>query len=429
MKYHVPQSLIAYAEKLTAYYRGIDPALAEMAGPCFLNTAETTVQPQPDGRYFIITGDIPAMWLRDSAAQLKNYIPFAKGDPAVAELLRGAIAAMADEVCRDPYANAFNAAPSGAGAKDRTERSPWVWERKYEVDSLCAPLCFAHDYWQETNDRGIFTPQLHAMLQTVFSVFTREQRHESSPYFFERANCPPSDTLPFAGKGAPIGFTGMTWSGFRPSDDACRFGYLIPANLYAVVALRKAALLLRGGFGDEALAAQCAALADEIHAGVLRCGVYHDAAYGDIYAYETDGLGHFLLMDDANHPSLLALPYFGYCPAQDALYQRTRKFVLSAQNPYYCTGSAAAGVGSPHTPEGYIWPIALITQALTSSDADEIRRCLHMLQTTTAGTGRMHEAFDPSAPYHFTRPWFAWVNTLFAGLLIRLMEEDFFAHN
>jgi meiotically up-regulated gene 157 (Mug157) protein len=215
----------------------------------------------------------------------------------------------------------------------------------------------------------------------------------------------------------------MTWSGFRPSDDACQYGYLIPSNLFAARALQSAVLLAQA-LGDEALAQEAAALGEEIAAGVRAHGVVEHPEFGSILAYEVDGLGNANCMDDANVPSLLALPYLETCSPEDTLYRNTRRFVLSKANPYYYTGSFASGVGRPHTPEGYIWPISLCVQAMTSTDLDEIAALLHTLLHTTGGTGFMHEGFDPDAPENFTRSWFAWANSMFGQLVYLLYEAD-----
>lgn len=396
------------------------PQLREMTRNCFLNTLETTVQCQK-GDTFVITGDIHAMWLRDSTAQVLHYLRFAD-DPAVAELVEGLIARQAKCVEIDPYANAFNREPSDFKPyDDRPRASDWVWERKYEIDSLCYPIWLAWRYHQATGRTGFLNEGFAAMLRTIVGVLRVEQQHEASPYRFERSNCPPSDTLPNGGMGAPVAFTGMTWSGFRPSDDACMYGYLVPSNLFAVQELRHAAGFARM-LGDEALASEAEQLAGQIDEGVRQAGHVSHPVYGDVLAYETDGLGHANLMDDANVPSLLALPYLGVCEKDDPLYRRTRAFVLSRENPYYYEGKYARGVGSPHTPKGYIWPIALCVQAMTSDDLDEIAGLVDTLTHTDGGCGCMHESFDPDAPEKFTREWFAWANSMFGELMYRLYE-------
>lgn len=425
---NIPESLKKHAAKLEEYYKEHCPALAPLAAQCFLNTMETTVKRAEDGGYFVITGDIPAMWLRDSAAQVRPYVKYAKEDKELQEILEGVISRQAQMVCVDPYANAFNESANGAGAgyQDETLGNDHVWERKYEVDSLCAPLYLGYHYWKETGIARAFTDTYHEMIRIIVHTFTTEQDHRDSPYFFRRYNCVKTDTLPCKGKGRPVNVTGMTWSGFRPSDDSCCFGYLIPSNMMAVKALGFAEEICRDCLADTKLAEQCRELAEEIQEGIQAYGMVEHPKYGRIYAYETDGFGNHLLMDDANSPSLLAMPYLGYCGKEDIFYQNTRKFLLSGDNPFYYEGSLAKGMGSPHTPAGYVWHIGIVMQALTSGDREEIRECLDMLAKTHAGTNYMHESFDPSAPQEYTRPWFAWANTLFAELLDRLMEEEFF---
>lgn len=425
---NVPKVLKERAAKLEAYYKEHYEGLAPLAAQCFLNTMETTVKELEDGSYFVITGDIPAMWLRDSAAQVRPYVKYAKDDSDLQKILESVIGKQAQLVCVDPYANAFNESGGGAGAgyEDETQMNDHVWERKYEVDSLCAPLYLGYCYWKETGISRIFTAEYHEMIRKIVHVFTTEQDHRNSPYTFRRYHCVKTDTLPCKGKGRPVNVTGMTWSGFRPSDDSCCFGYLVPSNMMAVKALGYAEEICRECLGDEALAGQCGELAEEIRDGIETYAVVDHPKYGNIYAYETDGYGNHILMDDANSPSLLAMPYLGYCDKEDVLYQNTRKFLLSEDNPYYYEGKLAKGMGSPHTPAGFVWHIGIVMQALTSDSKEEILECLDMLSKTHAGTNYMHESFNPSAPEEFTRSWFAWANTLFAELLDRLMTEGFF---
>lgn len=422
----IPKILLQKARELEDRAREKLPGLAPLAKQCFLNTIETTVTQLEDGSYFVITGDIPAMWLRDSAAQLKPYVPYAKEDEDLQAILRSVIQKYTFYVRLDPYTNAFNSKPQrGYTEDDRSNfQSGWIWERKYEVDSLCAPLYLAHQYYQVTGDKSIFTEEFRLMIQTIADTFTTEQRHDRSPYWFVREHAwAPSDTLPMNGRGRPVNFTGMTWSGFRPSDDSCKFGYLIPSNMMAAVALDYAGELLQAGFEDPALEARCESLAAEIRDGIETYGVCDHPKYGRIYAYETDGFGNYNLMDDANSPSLLSIPYIGYKPAEDPIYQNTRRFVLSQDNPYYFVGKAAKGIGSPHTPPRYIWHIGLVMQILTSLDPAEKEECLDMLARTHAGTNYMHEGFDADDPARFTRPWFAWANTLFAQMLEREVDS------
>lgn len=422
----IPDILQKRAEILEQYYQLHYKPLAPLAKQCFLNTIDTTVKRLEDGSYFVITGDIPAMWLRDSAAQMKLYVRFAGEDATLQTILESVIEKQAQLVCIDPYANAFNESANGRGYQDDTRLNPHVWERKYEVDSLCAPLYLGHAYWKGTGKHVIFTGTYLEMIKNIVRVFTTEQDHSKSEYFFRRNHCVKSDTLPGRGKGRPVNVTGMTWSGFRPSDDCCKFGYLIPANMMAVMALEFAEEICRKCYQDDRLGDQCKELAEEIRDGIMDYGIVDHPKYGRIYAYETDGFGNYNFMDDANSPSLLSMPYLGYCQKDDWLYQNTRRYILSTDNPYYYEGIKAKGIGSPHTSSGHVWHIGIVMQALTSSDREEILTCLSYLTQTHAGTNFMHEAFDPDRPEVFSRPWFAWANTLFAELLENLMEENFF---
>jgi meiotically up-regulated gene 157 (Mug157) protein len=390
--------------------------LPQMFADCFANTFATTLQPQPDGSVFVITGDIPAMWLRDSAAQVKPYLHLAKADDQFRDLITGVVARQVACVLHDPYANAFNVAENfRCHNRDKTEMSGWIWERKYELDSLCAPLLLAHDLWAVTGSTAHLTADFTQALQLIADTIRLEQRHDNSSYSFERLEGPASDTLSHDGRGAPTAYTGMSWCGFRPSDDACRYNYLIPANMMAVVALTRAAAL---PLSNRKLQADALALAATLRAGIEAHGKVQHPRFGTIYAYEVDGLGHHHLMDDANVPSLLSLPWLGYCPRHDATYQATRAFVLSADNPYFHSGTVARGIGSPHTPEHYIWPIALCMQSLTAETKAEKLALLDMLMATDAGAGLMHESFHKDDPTRFTRPWFAWANSLFAETLL-----------
>jgi len=404
-----------------------NPKLAQMFKNCFPNTLETTTRKLEDGTSFVFTGDIPAMWLRDSSAQVRHYLPLAAQDEELQQIIEGLVKRQIMCIHIDPYANAFNAeANDNRYDRDLTELSPWVWERKYEVDSLCYPIQLAYLYWQATGRTEIFDETFRSAVRLILELWKTEQRHaELSPYRFARENCPPSDTLRNNRMGMPVNYTGMTWSGFRPSDDACTFGYLIPANMFAVVALRYVEEIANRVWDDPELANAAAELREEIDYGIQTYGTYLHPKYGKIYAYETDGFGNYNLMDDANVPSLLSIPYIGYADHDDPVYRNTRKFILSRDNPYFYEGKYARGIGSPHTPDGYIWPISLAMQALTSKDEAEVKELLQMLQRTDADTDFMHESFDPDNPADFTRPWFAWANSLFGELIYNLIRTDF----
>lgn len=422
----IPKILLQKAEEIEAILKVKCPEAAPFFKGCFLNTIETTVTQLEDGSYFVITGDIPAMWLRDSAAQVKPYIRYANEDEQLKEILKSIIEKHAYYVCLDPYSNAFNSKPHPESHNDETSfYHELIWERKYEVDSLCAPLYLAYEYYQTTLDNSIFTEKFQEMLWKIFETFKKEQNHmANSTYFFNRKDCPALDTLSNDGKGEEVCYTGMTWSGFRPSDDRCKLGYLIPANMMAVCALKKAAEMANIGYEDTKLESECRSLAFDIDEGIKEYGVIDNDRHGKIFAYETDGKGNYVLMDDANSPSLLSAPYLGYVKADNELYKNTRSFILSNDNPWYFEGSAAKGVGSPHTGIDKIWHIALSMQALTSTDKEEVKECIKMLTTTDAGTLLMHESFYKNDAKDFTRPWFAWSNSLFAEILIRIANGN-----
>jgi len=397
------------------------PRLALIFKNALLNTLQTTVKRMPDGTTFVITGDIPAMWLRDSAAQVRPFLALAHEAPELADMIEGLVARQVACILSDPYANAFNEGPTGQGHQaDLTDMKPYVWERKYEIDSLCYPLHLAYLLWKRTGRAShLSTTEFAAAARTVIATWRTEQHHESrSPYSFERRNCPPSDTLEREGRGAEVGYTGMTWSGFRPSDDACRYGYLVPANMFAVVALKELAEIAEDVLRDAGLARDASALAREIDEGIRAHGIVEHPDFGPMYAYETDGFGRHYLMDDANVPSLLSIPYLGYAPADDPVYLNTRRFVLSRNNPYYFEGAAASGIGSPHTPPDYVWHIALAMQGLTSPDPGEKRRMLELMADTDAGLGMMHEGFHKDDPSRFSREWFSWANMMYCELLM-----------
>lgn len=395
-----------------------NPKLAEMFRSMLENTLSSTIRRQPDGTTYVITGDIPAMWLRDSAAQIRPFLVPAQQDGKLADMIEGLVRRQAAFILLDPYANAFNDAPNGKGHhEDKTSMNPWLWERKYEIDSLCYPVQLAYLLWKQTGRTSVFDDTFRSCIRVILHTWRIEQRHETkSTYTFERFDCPPSDTLTRSGKGAEVAFTGMTWSGFRPSDDACRYGYLIPSNMFAAVVLGYIAEISRVIWNDTELEKEALALEGEIRRGIEKFGLIDHPVYGTMYAYETDGMGNHLLMDDANVPSLLSIPYLGYAKADDPIYQNTRRFVLSADNPYCFAGRSATGIGSPHTPNRYIWHIALAMQGLTAIDRQEKLRLLNVMADTDAGTGMMHEGFLADDPAMFTRPWFSWANMMFCEL-------------
>lgn len=421
---NVPQAVYDRIEKYAARLEKY-PKLAALYRNCYPNTLETTLKVKEDGSVFVLTGDIPAMWLRDSTAQVSHYLPLAAEDEETRSIIRGVIKAQMGYILKDPYANAFNEEANSHGhIRDIPQNSPWVWERKYEIDSLCYPLRLIYLYWKATGDSSVFDETYRSASVQVLELWKKEQRHfEESDYRFTRPGCRWSDTLHNRGMGMPVSYTGMTWSGFRPSDDACTFGYLVPSNMFAVVVLGYMIEINDTFFGDAGFTQECVTLREEIENGINTYATCDHPKYGRIYACETDGMGNRRLFDDANVPSLLSIPYLGYRDKNDETYQRTRAFILSEDNPYYYSGKYGSGVGSPHTPEGYIWHIALSMQGLTSDDPEEIRGVLSLLAATDADTGFMHEGFNADNPYEFTRKWFAWSNSIFAELVEHAVDN------
>ncbi|TWB29205.1 glycoside hydrolase family 125 protein [Nitrospirillum viridazoti] len=409
-----------------------DPELAWLFENCFPNTLDTTVElGRLDGKAdsFVITGDIECLWLRDSSAQVWPYLPLARNDAVLRQVFQGLIHRQARCILIDPYANAFLPDPKGTtpnkwAVDDLTDMKPGVAERKWEIDSLCYPIRLAHGYWRATGDVTPFDKEWRAATRLVVATLRQQQRKDGpGPYRFQRKAETPTETLALDGYGFPTRKVGMIHAMFRPSDDACLYAFNIPGNLFAVAALRLLVPLWRAVGGEEALAQDALALAAEVETAVHAHGRMADAAGQDIWAYEVDGFGNRLFMDDANVPSLLGLPYLGCCAADDPLYRRTRARVWSDDNPYFFQGTAGEGVGGPHEGLRMIWPMAIIVRALTSDDDAEIRQCLAWLKATHAGTGFMHEAFDQDDPTHFTRSWFAWANTLFGELMIDLLAR------
>ncbi len=403
--------------------------LVKMFEKTLKNTYETTIKPQEDGTTFVITGDIPAMWLRDSAAQVRPLLLLADKDDDIKGILKGLINRHKSQILADPYANAFNLEPDNSGHHDdKTKMQPIVWERKYEIDSLCYPIELAYLYYHNTNDGSIFDSQFLKVMKTIVKTFKVEQNHEKdSNYRFERTNkgilADPSrvkyETLPRNGKGTKTAYTGMTWSGFRPSDDATQYGYLVPSNMFAVVILKYMESIIDNFYNNQkAFKNEVTSLKNAIDQGINNYGIIDDETFGKVYAYEVDGLGNYSLMDDANVPSLLSAPYLGYTSFDNEIYQNTRKLLLSKKNPYFYKGQIASGIGSPHTPKNYIWHISLAIQGLTALNNNEKENILNTFLKTDGDTHMMHEGFDVDNPENFTRPWFSWANSMFAEFVL-----------
>jgi meiotically up-regulated gene 157 (Mug157) protein len=415
----------AVEEKISIIKAGIkNPELAWLFENCYPNTLDTTVNysevsGKPDT--FVITGDINAMWMRDSSAQVWPYLPLITKDAALKKVILGVINRQAKCVLIDPYANAFNMGPTGSEwDTDNTTMKPELHERKWEIDSLCYPVRLAYNYWKLSGDSSFFDDNWQSAGKTILHTFKTQQRKDGrGPYHFQRKTEVASDTVPNSGYGNPVKPVGLICSMFRPSDDATIFPFLVPSNYFAVVSLRQMAEMFNTIGKDKATADECTALATEVHNALEKYATYQHPVYGKVLAFEVDGYGNQSFMDDANVPSLLALPYLGALPATDPVYQNTRRLVLSLDNPYFFKGTAAEGIGGPHVGMNYIWPMGIIIRGLTSTNKQEVGQCITWLKNTHAGTGFMHESFNKDNAADFTRKWFAWANTLFGELIIK----------
>lgn len=408
-----------------------NPKLGWMFENCFPNTLDTTVRYRTtDGKddTVVYTGDIHAMWLRDSGAQVWPYIQLANTDPELKAMLAGVIRRQFKCIIIDPYANAFldpyDPDPDHQWMSDMTDMKLELHERKWEIDSLCYPLRLAYHYWKTTGDTSVFDEEWLQAIVLVLQTFKEQQRKDGvGPYKFQRKTERQLDTLNNDGLGNPVNPVGLIVSSFRPSDDATTYQFLIPSNFFAVTSLRKAAEILATVNKKADLAEDCKNLADEVEIALKKYAIFNHPKYGQIYTFEVDGFGNQYLMDDANVPSLLAMPYLGDMDVNDPIYQNTRNYVWSKDNPYFFKGTAGEGIGGPHIGYDMIWPMSIMMKAFTSRDEKEIQTCIKMLMDTDAGTGFMHESFHKDNPEKFTRSWFAWQNTLFGELILKQVNE------
>lgn len=403
--------------------------LAWMFENCFPNTLDTTIDfdiidGKPDT--FVITGDIDAMWLRDSTAQVWPYMPLINKDKALKDLIEGLINRQVKCVLTDPYANAFykDLNKISDWISDQPSPKPGIHERKWEIDSLCYVIRLSHQYFRLTSDSSVFDSQWDAAMKLIVHTFITEQRKNgTSPYRFSRKTDVMIDAPVFNGTGQPVKPTGLICSMFRPSDDATTFPYLVPSNIFALISLNQLSDIYSNVMNNDEFAKECKNLATEIEDALKKYAIAGHLTFGEIYAYEVDGFGNKIFMDDANVPSLMSLPYLGAHKTTDKIYLNTRKFLLSDKNPYFLKGKSAEGQASPHTGKEKIWPMGIILRAMTSTNKAEITQCLSLLMNTHAGTGFMHEAFHKDDPFDFNRSWFAWANTLFGELIIKIADE------
>ncbi len=391
---------------------------------CFSNTIDEALVASDDG-VFVLTGDIPAMWLRDSTAQVRPYIFLSKQSKEIMDMLVGVINMQTSCILHDAYANAFNQHGDWAGhfKTDNTDMTPFIWERKYELDSLCYAMQLAYLLYKNTDEKSHLSRDFYSAMQRVYNVIKTEQNHNSSStYKFTRRTDRYLDTLANDGEGEKCGFTGMSWSGFRPSDDRCEYNYHIPSNMFAVVILKYMAEMARDVYLDDSFSVQLKQLANEIDEGIKK---FSTVLLDDktIYAYEVDGLGNYNIMDDGNIPNLLSIPYLGY-EANEEVYKNTLEVIFSKKNRWYYEGKYARGIGSSHTWENYIWPLSIAMEGLVATDKNKKAEILNKLVETDGGTGFMHESFDVNNPTKYTREWFSWPNMLFCELVLSYMGYE-----
>jgi meiotically up-regulated gene 157 (Mug157) protein len=405
-----------------------DKELAWMFGNCFPNTLDTTVDHtvvsgKPDT--YVITGDIDAMWLRDSSAQVWPYLPLCGKDDALRQLIAGVVYRQTKCILKDPYANAFykDENKQSEWHKDNTTMQRGIHERKWEIDSLCYPIRLAHGYWKQTGDTTPFNDEWEAAMLLVLNTWRTQQRYDGKgPYSFMRMTEFATDSVPMGGYGYPVRPNGLICSMFRPSDDATIYPYLIPSNMFAVESMKQLHEMMVATGRTKGLPL-LTELQQQVSKALADNAVVDTPNHGKIYAYEVNGYGSANMMDDANVPSLLSLSYLIPHVQQDKVYQRTRKYVLSADNPFFFSGKAGEGIGGPHVGVDSIWPLSIIMRGLTSTDDKEISLCLQMLKKTHAGTGFMHESFHKDDANRYTRSWFAWANTLFGELVWKVYKE------
>lgn len=442
----------------------VDRDLARLFENAFPNTLDTTVRWHVDGteteekhhfyssihaedgawqgpQSFIVTGDINAEWLRDSTNQLAQYQRLAKKDPKIENLILGAINTQAEYVIESPYCNAFQPPPpsklkpsdNGQGDTVHPAYEPSrVFECKYEIDSLAHFLRLTNDFHNHTGSTAFLTPRWYAALDSLLQLLDEQSRptfnertgaFERQTYTFRRHTDTGTETLNLNGQGNPLNHgTGLIRSAFRPSDDATILGFFIPGNAMLATELQRTAALL-STVSKHKLAETLHTRGKSIEQGIWDHGVVHHATHGRVFAFEVDGYGSSIIMDDANLPSLLSLPLLGFLDRSDETYQNTRALILSkAGNPYYLSGKSFAGIGGPHIGLQNAWPMSLLVQAMTSDDEEEIRILLGRVKTASP-LGLVHESVNVERTRDYTRSWFAWANSVFAQTVLDLAER------
>lgn len=417
-----------------------DPDLGRLFENTFPNTLDTMIAWQglanntDEELTFVITGDINAMWLRDSANQMQPYAPLLSplGNDTLSALFRGVINLHARYILIDAYCNAFqapveaNLAPN-LNTVDKVFPSydfKLVYQCSWQLDSLAAFLQISVDYWKATKDVNFFMK--YDWVAAVENVLKTVEAMRVPTYAMDGAVNPPPYTffyctghLANGGYGSPVNHgTGLIRSSFRPSDDPTIYQFFIPANMMFQSYLSQAAQIM--AHLNSSLAYRMSALSTELHAAIETHGVLYHPVWGRMYAYEVDGFGSVSIMDDANTPSLLSAPMSGYLDKNNEIYQNTRKMVLGPGNPYWSGGPVLSSVGGPHIGLGMGWPMASIVRIMTTDNDTEITETLQALLSSTDGLGLMHESVNAFDQKRWTRQWFGWANGLFGQMIMDL---------
>jgi meiotically up-regulated gene 157 (Mug157) protein len=382
----------------------------KLATECISRLFDQAASRIDDERIFISTGDIDAMWLRDSSFQIKPLLRFCD-NPLVANFVQGVIASQAFYISIDPYANAFNISTNAKRwHEDFEDQSPWVFERKWEIDSLASFLDVSLGLAEASNGTNHLTDAWWQAANSIMDVFERETNHDPESYVFIRQQAPKHDWLYPSGRGADFEVCDLIWSAFRPSDDACELPFNVPQNAYAAAQLERLAKVSPPEF-----AARCQSLAEKIRFAIEKL-----ALVDGVYAYEIDGKGGNLRIDDANIPSLLSLPYLGFCAIDDSRYLNTRHFALSAANPWFFSGSQTGHIGSPHTGANRVWPLAMAMEIITSQRLELDK--LNVLAELAQSSDGLHESVDTDNVKDFTREWFSWAEMTFVDAVFTTAE-------
>ncbi|CAL3963866.1 unnamed protein product [Diplocarpon coronariae] len=487
-------------EKLIEKMKGLikDPDLFRLFENSYPNTLDTMIkwrgyakEPGAEGveekitdeeLTYVITGDIDAMWLRDSASQILVYLPLLEASEdkdSLASLWRGLINIHARYIVISPYCHSFQPPPESGvqpthnGAYSQNHPDPpydplKVFDCKWELDSLASFLQISVAYYERTKDIDFFQkyswiPAVEAAVLAAAAMklgtYAKDGKVEKSAWTFTGWTNRGTETLSNDGLGNPTKENGMIRTAFRPSDDACIYQLLVPANMMWAKYLEDGSLIMEQLKGENAkdITNKMRDQAFGIRQGIDRDAIVHHRDFGDIFAYEIDGYGGANLMDDANVPSLLAIPLWNYSESAFKLpppphgekaknyaeiYANTRRFVLSDNNPYFMKGPVISAIGGPHVGPGRAWPMAAIIRAITSYSTlgslaaggldkvsqkdieDEVKQQIGMVLNSTAGTGVVHESVDTFNQNKWSRAWFGWANGLLGELLIKVAEED-----